>query len=314
MVVRTRPAVQDFSADKSINDDLALTKVYIYKFWLQALTDMYNFGHQRKAASDYEYEVTPSAYSRERSSQSLPREMSNAQRIPWVMRFIIDPIMEEDMPGLFTVEYESNFQLIVLKVKERSIRKFKPYPCLGISWDQHHSFRATANPMADLDAAPYGDPAMTRAYQRVAPRLAVQGVSTLGDLMRVAPDVRRMASTVFRDAWLLYNLRQEENWWMPETEMYFDKVNEITTLRKLEVYSLGRDCSVAITIAEPSAHSDGGFVITPRVTAECPERFWKRRFMRLGAPPPIEHLVIHHYQTHADADRVMDTLRVLLRP
>ena len=222
------------------------------------------------------------------------------------------------MPGLLKINHEKDFKIIVLKVRKPYITKFEPYPCLRMSWDSD-CFRAIANMKTDFDSAFKEDPPSITTAKEIhcnkgVSRLVAASITTVEDLKRIAPYVHRMASTVFRDAWLLYKLSQEENWVIPESQMFVDKDSERLVLMRLEVHRLGLECSVGITIREANARCACAFVVSPRVTPACPVQFWQERFDCLGAPPPIEHLVIHHYQTHADADRVMDTLRVLLRP
>ena len=294
------------------------------------------FGRKRKAAADDDDEaVKPRKHNDRIHGSLLMREMEGASamrmqtriRTECVQRIgqiILKPIMEEDMPGLLMAEHDSDFKCIVLKVGERSITKFEPYPCLTMSWDLYR-FRAVANQPSDFDSAfqdlPPSPPPTTRIMEsyhwETVQRLATEGISSMEDLMRIESNVRGMASVVFRDAWLLYNLRQEEDWLIPEYQMSFCKNREKMCSMNLVVHSRGSECRVSITITAPTTavNHEGAVLLSPHVTSEYPWKFWRKRFIELEAPTTTyDHMIIRDYQTHFDVPRVIHALQVLLQP
>ena len=293
---------------------------------------MDSFGQKRKVAA-YDGEVVKPRILNRIHSSLLLREvegtrarwmqrMSHPQRMLCLMQYILDTIMETDMPGLLKINHEKDFKIIVLKVRKPYITKFEPYPCLTMSWDLYR-FRAVANQPSDFDSA-FQDlapspPPTTRIMEsyhwETVQRLAAEGISTMEDLMRIESNVRGMASVVFRDAWLLYNLRQEEDWLIPEYQMSFCKNREKMCSMNLVVHSRGSECRVSITITAPTTavNHEGAVLLSPHVTSECPWKFWRKRFIELEAPTTTyDHMIIRDYQTHFDVPRVIHALQVLL--
>ena len=298
-------------------------------------THMDHLGQKRKAAPQAaDDEATEAANQRKyrtQHSKLLLREvegtgatwvqrMSSEQRMQWIERFILKPILEDDLPGLLDVGEEQEMKYILVRLKPSSSAQFWPY--IRISWNSD-CFRAAGNLKDDFETTftellGHKHSMTTRSTNdlRTNPILAVHGISTIDDLISLAPAMRTMASVVFRDAWLIHLLKKEKSWFVQNYTIALHHGNNSRILRmSMEICSISRRHHAAVNLAvHPSygTHRQGLILIVPQINAYCSWEFWKPRLKQIHWNPMLDEINIKYYDTHADASRVIDVLRVLL--
>ena len=284
---------------------------------------MDHLGQKRKAAADDdEVVVKPRKLNRihnslllrevEGTSAMWMQKMISRERMQRIEQYILKPIMEEDMPGLLDVEEVEDRKYIQLGVESSSFGEY--FPDIIISWDSDR-FRAAGNMTSFFENTFRGHKKATtqiaiRNLHTASPTLVVHGISTIEDLIRLVPAMRTMASVVFRDVWLVHLLHEERSWSVQNYTINLRDSDGKLIRMDMEVYSSSSKYSVSIKVLTPTSSRQGVVRVKPR----SPVEVWRERLVQLGCDPTAEKLRIDNYNSHADASRVIDALRVLLQP
>ena len=275
---------------------------------------MDHLGQKRKAPADHAASVYRKLRRREveGAGATWVQRMSNAERMQLIKQYSLKPIMEEDMPGLLDVvdEDEKDKKYIFLLVEKPNYRVLDPL--LVMYWESDF-FRAMANPKPRDDYCLEFDRdppiAMGLSSLETQPTLVVPMVSTIEDLIGIAPALRRMASIVFRDVWLFHLISKEEKWHIPDSEIVVKRDYKTLISMNLGVHNRSSGSSVFIHVSAPTAKREGIVEFYPRDTSEHPVEYWKERLVQLACDQTGRKLTIPRYNTHAYVSRVVDAVQ-----
>ena len=285
------------ASEQARHDDGALDKGGIPEAWDNRKNRFFSFMNR---------EVT----ARDASGSDLTRQMCFVQ----LQELFVVPILESSMPGLLQQNTKSpvSDKLVVSLKQPLADQKYQPK--IKILW----AFKrfaiyfkriAVSQVVKRLisDAVPPCNTEHTSINFEMSwenDSIHFHDIKGAGDLHLLAPSFSVVISICFRDAWLQHLISKEYGW-----EARYKRGERLQCMElQLSVPSV----TVDMLVKSPHNDRHGYVILFPKFDRDYPIDQSEQRLALLTECGDKGFVLIEPYDTHSDAARVVDTLKVLL--
>ena len=233
-----------------------------------------------------------------------------------IQELFVAPIIENSMPGLLQLNTApERHNVLIVSLKQPSVADEQYQPKLDLFWFLHtvdvNFHRILASEVVKQLMCASVPPSNAQHgkidYKFSSDSIELYGIISTADLQLLAPLLRVVISTFFRDAWLLHLLSMEYRWEVREV-LYKHRA----TGERMKVQLSVPFATVDMLVQPPYDDRHGSIELFPNFERDCPFDQSEQRLALLAECSDKGFIRIEPYDTHSDAARVIDTLKVLL--
>ena len=236
--------------------------------------------------------------------------------ITGIQELFIAPIIENSMPGLLQLNTAPERpDVLIVSLKQPRVADEQYQPKLELFWFLYtvnvrfgrilasevvkHLMRASVPPSnAEHEKIDCN-------FSSEDDCIYIRNIVTTADIHLLAPFSTMVISTFFRDAWLQHLLGMEYGWEV--------RYKHGATVEWMEVQLSVPSATVDMLVQPPHDDRHGSVVLSPKFKRNYPIDHSDRLLVLLLAECRDKGFIrIEPYDTHSDAARVVDTLKVLL--